>query len=111
LRYIRSLIGDLTYDDIDIESDNDDEDDTPLPSERSSSLSDKTWSIYRDSVHKHKYYHEVLGSMYDKEVKANYLLSFNFGPEQFAVSAENSPECCSLLSKWLQRVATVAISN
>jgi hypothetical protein len=98
LRYIRSLIGDLRYYDIDIESDNDDEDDTPLPSERSSSYSDKTRSIYRDSVRKQKYYREVLGSTYDEEVEANYLLSFNFGPEQFAVYsrefAQSAAACC-----------------
>lgn len=98
LRYIRSLIADLRYYDIDVEADSDDEDNTPLPSERSSSHSDKTRSIYRYSVRKQKYFREVLGSTYDEEVEANYLLSFNFGPEQFAVYsrefAQSAAACC-----------------
>jgi hypothetical protein len=49
-------------------------------------------------VRNKNYFREVLGSTNDEEVEANFLLSFNFGPEQFAVYsrefAQSAAACC-----------------
>jgi hypothetical protein len=108
LRYIRSLIADLRYYDIQ-EDGSDDQHEIPQRTYRSddeevsqrnasSRSSDRSRSIYCDSIRNKTYFREVLASTNDEEVEANFLLSFNFGPEQFAVYsrefAQSAVACC-----------------
>lgn len=102
LRYIRKFIGDLRHYDIENQS-SDEEDEIPeTPKQRPFSLADSrrrsSSQIYRDSIRKKNYFREVLGTTADEEVEANFLLSFDYGPEQFAVYsrefAQSAAACC-----------------
>lgn len=103
LRYIRKLIADLRHYDIEEES-SDEEDEIPpkTPNQRPISREDYRRSsrteIYRNSIRKKNYFREVLGSTADEEVEAKFLLSFDYGPEQFAVYsrefAQSAAACC-----------------
>jgi hypothetical protein len=108
LRYIRSLIADLRNYDIEVDGSDDAHEvpegtsrpDDKEASQRNTSLrsSERLRSVYRDSVRNQNYFREVLGSTNDEEVEASFLLSFNFGPEQFAVYskefAQSVAACC-----------------
>ena len=101
LRYIRKLIGELRHYDIEDQHSSDEEDnvpDTPQKRPFSKTESRRSSEIYRDSIRKQNYYREVLGSTGDEEVEANFLLSFDYGPEQFAVYsrefAQSAAACC-----------------
>jgi hypothetical protein len=99
LRYIRKLIGELRH--YDIEDHSDDEEVPPATPQRqqlSHSYRRSSGDIYRNSIRKKNYFREVLGSAEDEEVEANFLLSFDYGPEQFAVYsrefAQSAAACC-----------------